>query len=92
MGSLGTELAETRPKIRAKVAQIFKKIVRNLAPFFEPAGSRNGRKGVPSPEELAEQFLVLLEGAIVMARVGRDWSVVTRSLHRFKQYLCLLAE
>ena len=87
LGSLGTELAETNPKIRAKVSSRFNKLTLRLEEILEPAAKRNRAHGGPSAEELAEQFLVMLEGSIVLARVNKDWSVVKRGFKNFRAHL-----
>ncbi len=86
-GNLGLELAETSPKIRKKISQLFDKIIRRLEPIFEPAGVNKGTKGHPSAKELAEQFLVIMEGTILLARVYKDWKYFTRGMQNFRNYL-----
>jgi TetR/AcrR family transcriptional repressor of nem operon len=87
LGSLGTELAETNPKIRAKVSSRFNKLTLRLEEILEPAAKRNTAHGGPSAKELAEQFLVMLEGSLVLARVNKDWSVVKRGFKNFRAHL-----
>ena len=84
LGNLGLELAETSPKIRKKVSQLFKKVITMLEPIFEPASRK---KGTPSAKEVAEQYLVMLEGAIMLARVYNDWGYFTRGLNSFRNHL-----
>jgi hypothetical protein len=42
----------------------------------DPAGA--------SPEDLAEQFIVVVEGALILAKAHDDWSYVDRALERFR--------
>jgi len=91
LGSLGTELAETNPKIRKKVSSNFQKLTHRLEKIFEPAARRKTAHGGVSAKELAEQFLVILEGSIVLARVHKDWSIVTRGFQNFRTHLQSLA-
>ena len=92
LGSLGMELAETSPKIRKKVASSFNKLTFRLEEVLEPAAKRNTAHGGSSATELAEQFLVMLEGSIVLARVNKDWSIVTRGFQNFRNHLHLLSQ
>jgi TetR/AcrR family transcriptional repressor of nem operon len=85
LASLGMELAETNPKIRTEVSRIFKSLIHRLEKIFEPAS--NGH----SARELAEQFLVMLEGSIVLARVNKNWSVVNRGFQNFRDHLKVLS-
>lgn len=84
LASLEIELAETNPKISTQVSGIFKKLTLRLETIFEPA---TAQKGSPSAKELAEQFLVMLEGSIVLARVNKNWGVVNRGFQNFRKLL-----
>jgi hypothetical protein len=85
------ELAETSPKIRIEVSRNFKKLTHRLEEIFEPAAKRKTARGGSSAKELAEQFLVMLEGSIMLARVNQDWSVVKRGFQNFRAHLQSLA-
>lgn len=87
LANLGMELAESNPKIRTEVSGIFKKLSRRLEKVFEPAGCKNGTKNHPTAKELAEQFLVMLEGSIMLARVNKNWSIVNRGFQNFRGHL-----
>lgn len=91
LANLGLELADSNPKIRVRVSRIFQKLTKRLADVFEPAGRTNGKKGRPTAEELAEQFLITLEGAILLARVNQDWKHVKKGLRNFRNYLQILS-
>ncbi|MCF8721787.1 TetR/AcrR family transcriptional regulator [Nitrospina gracilis] len=87
LASLGLELADTSPRIRAEVAQVFKKLSQRLEVIFEPAANGSAKNGNPSAKHLAEQFLVMLEGSIVLARAHRNWRVVNRGFAHFRSHL-----
>jgi TetR/AcrR family transcriptional repressor of nem operon len=87
LGNLGLELAETSPKIRKKVSGLFQKVINMLEPIFEPAGRKNGSKDHPTAKQVAEQYLVMLEGSITLARVYNDWGYFTRGLQSFRNHL-----
>jgi TetR/AcrR family transcriptional regulator, transcriptional repressor for nem operon len=86
--NLGMEMVETNPKIQAEVSGIFKKLELRLQKLFAPSTGKKSAKG--SPSELTEQFIVMLEGAIVLARIHKDWSIVNRGMKNFKNHLKLL--
>lgn len=87
LGTLGLELAETSPKIRKKISKIFKGLIKSLEPIFEPAGKNNGAKGHPSAREIAEGFLITMEGAIMLVRVNKDWNYFSRGMQNFRNHL-----
>jgi TetR/AcrR family transcriptional repressor of nem operon len=91
LGNLGLELAETSPKIRKKVSGLFQKVIKMLEPIFEPAGSKKGTKEHPTAKQVAEQYLVMLEGSIMLARVYNDWGYFTRGLQNFRNQLKYLS-
>jgi TetR/AcrR family transcriptional regulator, transcriptional repressor for nem operon len=86
--NLGMEMVETNPKIQTEVSGIFKKLDRRLQKLFAPSTGKKSAKG--SPSELTEQFIVMLEGTIVLARIHKDWSIVNRGMKNFKNHLKLL--
>jgi TetR/AcrR family transcriptional repressor of nem operon len=92
LGNLGLELADTSPKIRKKVSGLFKKVIKMLEPIFEPAGRAPGTKDHPNAKQVAEQYLVMLEGAIMLSRVYNDWSYFTRGLNNFRNHLKYLSK
>lgn len=87
LANLGMELAETNPRIRTRISKLFKKLEARLELIFLPAACGNGNKGHATAKELAEQFVVMLEGSIVLARVNKDWKVVTRGFRNFRNHL-----
>jgi TetR/AcrR family transcriptional regulator, transcriptional repressor for nem operon len=84
LGSFALELAETNPVIAEAVSARFRAVARMLAEGFQPlADDRDERAGAAAA--LAEEFLVTVEGALVLARAHRDWGYVERALERFRQ-------
>ena len=84
LGSFALELAETNPAIGNAVSERFRAVAATLADGFAPlvkAGSRG------QAADLAEQFIVTVEGALVLARAHHDWSYVDRALARFRKSL-----
>ncbi|GEM_PF-694965 len=82
MGSFACELAESSQVIRRSVAEIFAELVDRLAPIFQPITRR--RK---EAEELAEQTLMVIEGAVVMARARNDPSRIASALRRWRRII-----
>jgi len=80
MGNFACELGESSQMIRRRVAEMFEELVNRLAPFFRPIA--RGRK---EADELAEQTLMVIEGAVVMARAHDDPSRIASGLRRFRR-------
>lgn len=88
LGTFATDLARTRPAIRERVIALFERTTAAVAEIFEPIAARR-RKG-PTAVQLAEQYLAILEGSIVLARAHDDWRRIPQGLHAFRDYLRLL--
>ena len=80
MGNFACELAESSQIIRQRVAEIFEELVNRLAPIFRPIA--RGRK---EADELAEQTLMVIEGAVIMARAHDDPSRIASGFRRFRR-------
>lgn len=85
MGNFALELAETNAAMAAAVSDKFRGVEGMLVEGFAPL--------VPDGDEdaraLAEQFIVTVEGALVLARAHGDWSYVERALERFRDSIHL---
>jgi TetR/AcrR family transcriptional repressor of nem operon len=80
MGNFACELAESSQTIRRRVAEIFADLVQRWVPLFRPVSR--------SPAEaaaLAEQTLMVIEGAVVMARAHDDPSRIAAGLRRLRR-------
>ena len=90
LGNLGLELAESSPKIRQKVSHLFQNVLNLLEPIFEPAGRSPERQNHPTAREIAEHYLIIFEGAIMMALVYKDWGYFSKGLNGFRDHLKFL--
>lgn len=88
LGTFATDLARTRPAIRKRVIALFERTTAAVAQIFAPIAARR-RKG-PTAVQLAEQYLAILEGSIVLARAHDDWKRIPQGLQAFREYLRLL--
>ncbi len=80
LGTFALELAETNPTVAAAVSNKFRTLTAALAQGFAPLA----RAG-DDPTQIAEGFIVTVEGALVLARAHGDWSYVDRALQRFRR-------
>ncbi|MGH7935116.1 MAG: TetR/AcrR family transcriptional regulator [Candidatus Binataceae bacterium] len=82
MGNFACELAESSPMIRRRVAEIFEELVNRLAPIFRPIA-----RGPKEAGELAELTLMVIEGAVIMARAHDDPRRIASGLRRFRRMI-----
>lgn len=91
IGSLALELAETNPEIRTRVSRIFRDLTDYFETLFVPLCQSHKGPDTPSPRELAEQFLIVIEGGVVLSRAHFDRRKVSQGLRCFRRYLEQLA-
>jgi TetR/AcrR family transcriptional repressor of nem operon len=85
LGSYALDLAETNPTIREAVSAKFEMVAEGLAEGMAPLARGDDVDIGPTPEDLAEQFIVVVEGALILAKAHEDWSYVDRALERFRR-------
>lgn len=89
LGTFAVDLGERHPRIRRRVGEMFDEIAADIANMLAPFGDPAGESAL-TPKELAEQFLVTLEGGIVMARAHDDLERIPEAIRRFRR--CVLAK
>jgi TetR/AcrR family transcriptional regulator, transcriptional repressor for nem operon len=82
MGNFACEFAESSQVIRRRVAGMFEGLVNGLSPIFKPI-ARDRKEA----DELAEQTLMVIEGAVIMARAHDDPSRIASGLRRFRRMI-----
>jgi len=90
LGSFVQELSESHPALYGQCAGYFsdwaKAVERNLR-------EANKQRGVtPDAKELAEEFIALIEGSLILAKAHHRTDVVSRNMKHFKRYLTMLYE
>lgn len=82
LGSLALDLADTNPAIAKEVSARFDAITSMLASGFAPLAT--GKDKSRAAKALAEQFIVAVEGGLILAKAHGDWGYVERALARFR--------
>ena len=82
MGNFACEFAESNQVIRRRVAGMFEELVNRLSPIFKPI-ARDRKEA----DELAEQTLMVIEGAVIMARAYDDPRRIASGLRRFRHMI-----
>jgi len=90
LGSLASEMARSSPALQAEVARLFSQTAQALEPLMEPFVA-SLPTGAPSAAALAEHFLIVVEGAIVMSRAHADPMKINQAVARFAEQLHWLA-
>jgi TetR/AcrR family transcriptional repressor of nem operon len=85
-GSLASEMALASPPLQAEVARLFSQTAKALEPLTEPFVASHPGESL-SAAALAEHFLVVVEGAIVMSRAHNDPTKINQAVARFAEQL-----
>jgi len=92
LGSLASEMALSSPALQTEVARLFSQTAQALEPLMESfVASLPTRARAPSAAALAEHFLIVVEGAIVMSRAHADPMKIGQAVARFAEQLQWLA-
>jgi len=86
LATFASELAESSPSIQAEVSRMFKDLVYGMSLLLEPI-ARRAKTNSPTAVEMAEMFLDVLEGSIVVARAHQEPERIAISINRFRVYL-----
>jgi TetR/AcrR family transcriptional repressor of nem operon len=86
LGSFATELTDTNPAMREEVSRLFNELAAVMAAMFRPVEERVGAGG-PTAKELADMFLTVLEGSILLARAHKDPERIPAAVRQFRGYL-----
>lgn len=76
LGTYAVELAGTNDPMQEAVSRMFNEVAELFARELSPLGSRS--------KEMAQQFLALLEGSIILARAHRDPSRISSAIRTFR--------
>jgi TetR/AcrR family transcriptional repressor of nem operon len=91
VGGLSMDLAASSDRMQQCVETMFRGFVAQHAEIFAPLLSSSPCSEKPAPEEFAEMFLALIEGAIVLGKSYRDPLPLIRSIRTFALYARQLA-
>ena len=84
LGTFALDLADTNPTICDAVSAKFEAVAGRLAEGLQPLFSGGSPEDARSAKELSEQFIIVVEGALILAKAHKDWSYVDRALERFR--------
>lgn len=90
LGSFSLDLAESHPEVRAKLADQFEMLAAFVGDLLDDAATA---AGVDLPvERLAQQFLAVIEGSIVLAKAHADPTILGSGVALFADHINLLLD
>lgn len=91
-GAFALELAETHPELRTEVAKVFSNITDHYETILEPISRACAGPDSPTGRELAEQFVTVIEGGVVLSKAHGDIRFMPQGLRLFRHYLKCLCQ
>ncbi len=92
LGNFAQELSDTHHEIRDLCAQHFSQWAEVLRRDLEAAKIRHAPRAKFDTASLADHFIAVFEGALIMGKAKQDMRVVEQSLKHFRNYLQSLFE
>jgi TetR/AcrR family transcriptional regulator, transcriptional repressor for nem operon len=90
LGLFSQELADTHPEIRALCHQGFRDWAQDLKGLLDEAKQHVAAGASIDTEALAEHFIALVEGSLILRKAHQDSRMVERALSQFEDHLRLL--
>ncbi len=87
LGNFAQELSHTHPEIRARCAQHFLQWAEGLREDLKNAKATYRPKAPFDARSLAEHFIAVIEGSLILAKAQQDRKVVENNLSHYKHYL-----
>jgi TetR/AcrR family transcriptional repressor of nem operon len=86
LGNFAQVLTDTNPEIRTQCAAHFRLWSDMLKQELDAAKAVYKVRGLDTGA-LADHFIALFEGSLMLAKTGQDLGVIANNLHHFKMYL-----
>ena len=87
LGNFAQELSDTHHEIRDLCAQHFSQWAEMLRRDLDAAKTRHAPRARFDTASLADHFIAVFEGALIMGKAKQDMRVVEQSLRHFRNYL-----
>ncbi len=87
LGVMAQELSDSRPEIRSLCEKGFKEWAGMFAKDLQAAKAKYAPKSGLRPESLAEHFIAVIEGSLILAKTKQDKKVMERNLMHFRDYI-----
>jgi len=87
LGNFAQELSDTHPKIRVQCARYFDRWTQMLKQDFDEARSVYRPRAQIDTQGLAEHYVAVIEGALLLTKAKSDRKVFERNLTHLKRYI-----
>lgn len=87
LGSFAIDLSGTHPAIACCLDRLMDELEARMTPLLEPVARECRKDDAPTGRDLAEHFMAVVEGGIVMAKAHGDPGRIRQAIHEFRRYL-----
>lgn len=87
LGNFSQELSDTHPEIRSQCAQRFSQWTDLVKKDLDEAKAKHLPRSRLDSQGLAEHFIAVIQGSLILAKAKQDFSMVEKNLGHFKRYL-----
>lgn len=87
LGNFAQELSDTHPKFRAQCARRFADWTDLLKKELDEAKAKYLPRSQLDTRGLAEHFIAIIQGSLILGKAKQDMKVVGKNLLHFKRYL-----
>jgi TetR/AcrR family transcriptional repressor of nem operon len=87
LGTFAQELSDTHPEIRSLCAQHFGRWTEAFKRDLDAAKAKYAQRATLDTQGLAEHFIAVLEGSLILAKAKQEPDVIENNLAHFKRYL-----
>jgi TetR/AcrR family transcriptional repressor of nem operon len=92
LGNFAQELSDTHPKIRTQCADHFARWTAMFKRDLDEARAKYAPRASFDTQSLAEHFIAVMEGALILAKAKQDRAQVAGHVQHFKRYVKSLFE
>jgi TetR/AcrR family transcriptional repressor of nem operon len=90
VGMFTQELSKSHPDIRAICEHAFDQMIESLTGYLQAAKDKYAPEKTIDVKSLAESFIALSQGAMILTKAKEDRTVMRRTLSHYKEYLAAL--
>jgi TetR/AcrR family transcriptional repressor of nem operon len=87
LGTFAQELSDTHPQIRSVCAKGFDAWAKQFGQELAQAKAAYAPRASFDPKELADHFIALLEGSLILAKARQDPETIGRNMRHFRNYV-----
>ena len=92
LGSFAQDLSDTHPRIRLQCGHYFDQWAAALKRELDAAKAEHAPRAIFDTQSLAEHFIAVVEGALILVKAKQDPKILEKQLRHFKCYLQSLFE